>query len=253
MRHCSISTDNGTLPLLLGNDAHKFMFLTEGHNRFKPDAVVLRISGPSEGTQVNYTFQETGYLSTDDWDEYIEKDALLQEIKKNTEADNKIKKPGYPKLYIDGWLQEPLLDKMGSMVYWAISLHTDKGDKFVNAKVLKLARKGYTSILWMGRPELFGNAENSLTPALKAYQFNEGLTYADYNPIIDNVAPFGIGALTYKLITGKTGSKASAVAGAGLLAMLSVFAKKAWFLIFIPLAFAWKWLKNLFIGSKDGA
>ncbi len=155
----SLTTTSGE-KLLQGNDAHKFMFLTEGHNQLKPDAVVLRISGPNEDTQVNYTFHETGYLSTDDWEEYIEKDALLQEIRKNTEADNKIRKSGYPKLHIDGWVQEPLLDKTGSMVYWAISLHTDNGDKVVNAKVLKLARKGYTEILWMGRPELFGSTEN---------------------------------------------------------------------------------------------
>jgi hypothetical protein len=71
--------------------------------------------------------------------------------------------------------------------------------------------------------------------------------------MIDTVAPIGIGALTYKLITGKTGSKASAAVGAGLLAMLAVFAKKAWFLIFIPFVFAWKWLKSLLTGSKDSA
>jgi uncharacterized membrane-anchored protein len=155
--------------LIQGKDAHKYMFLTEGHSNFEPDAVVYRFSGPNIDTQLIYQFHKTGYLNTDDWDEYIEKDALMQEIKKNTEAVNKIKKPGYPKLYVDGWAQEPLLDKTGSMVYWAISLHTDNGDKVVNAKVIKLARKGYTEIIWLGHPELFVSAESSLTPALKAY------------------------------------------------------------------------------------
>jgi hypothetical protein len=164
--------------------------------------VVYRFSGPNIDTQLIYQFHKTGYLNTDDWDEYIKKDALLLEIKQNTEATNKIRKPGYSALHVDGWIQEPILDKTESIVYWAISLHTSEGTKIVNAKILKLGRKGYTEIIWIGIPDKFSNAENSLTPALKAYQFNEGLTYADYDPIIDNIAPIGIGALTYKLIKG---------------------------------------------------
>lgn len=243
-------TTNSEEQLLQGKDAHKFLYLTEGHDGFKPDIVVYRVSGSNQNTQINYTFREIGYLSTDDWDEHIEKNALLQEIKKNTESDNKIKKAGYPKLHVDGWAQEPLLDKTNSLVYWAISAHTDQGEKIINAKALKLARKGFTEITWAGHADLFTSADKSLDPALAAYQYNEGLTYADYKPSIDKLAPFGVGALAYKMITGKTG-KASAAAGAGLLAMLAVFAKKLWFLIFIPFAFAWNWLKSIFTGKKD--
>jgi uncharacterized membrane-anchored protein len=36
----------------------------------------------------------------------------------------------------------------------------------------------------------------------------------------------------------------------GLLAAVAVFAKKFWFLLFVPLAFGWRWLKRLFTGNR---
>ena len=48
--------------LLKGKDAHKYMRLTEGHDGFKPDAVVVRVKGPSHDTQVIYTYHEIGYV-----------------------------------------------------------------------------------------------------------------------------------------------------------------------------------------------
>ena len=237
--------------LVLGEDARKFSYMDQGHKNFSPNAVIVRVSGPAADTSLYYSFIESGYLTTTDWDEYIDKNELLKEIKKNTERDNKIKKSGYPNLYVDGWKQEPILDKSNSVVYWAISAHTDKGEKIVNAKAIKLARKGFTTILWMGSDKKYISAKNSLQPALNSYQYNDGYTYADYKPSIDKLAPIGIGALAYTMISGKSGSKLTKAAGAGLLGLLAVFAKKLWFLIFIPFVFAWKWLKRLFTGGKD--
>jgi len=63
------------------------------------------------------------------------------------------------------------------------------------------------------------------------YKYNEGSTYADFVPGTDTVAAVGAGALAYKLITGKTAAKVSVE----LLALLAIFAKKLWFLVFVPL------------------
>lgn len=188
-------------------------------------------------------------MKMDDWEEYIDKDELLKEIQKSTEAANKIKRKGYPKLYVDSWAQEPYLDKANAIIYWAISAHTSEGGSIVNAKAMKLGRKGFAEIVWMGKPDQFANAQISLSPSLTAYQYDEGSKYADYVPGTDTVAVVGAGALAYKLITGKAATKASA----GLLALLAIFIKKLWLLIFIPVVFAWKWIKNLFTATKDSA
>jgi Uncharacterized membrane-anchored protein conserved in bacteria len=235
--------------LLQGNDAHEYMHLTEGHDRFKPDAVIVRVDGPNQDTQVVYTFNEIGYVKTDDWEEHIDKDAMLREIKKGTEEANKVRAQGYTNLYIDGWAQEPYLDRENAVVYWAITGHDTNGESFVNAKALKLGRRGYTDVIWIGSPKQFSSAETSLSPTLAAYKYAEGATYADFVPGTDTVAAVGAGALAYKLITGK----AAANVGAGLLAVLAIFAKKFWFIIFLPLIFVWKWLKSLFTGKKEEA
>lgn len=240
-------TTNAEEYLLKEKDAHAYMRITEGHDGFKPDAVVVRVQGPHKNTQVIYTYHEIGYVKMDDWEEHIDKDELLSEIKKSTEAANKIKAEGYSSLYVDGWAQEPYLDKENAIIYWAIMAHSSEGTSLVNAKAMRLGRKGFSEIVWMGVPEQFANAQASLAPALEAYQYNEGATYADFVPGKDAVAAVGAGALAYKLITGKVATKA----GAGILALLAIFAKKLWFLIFIPFIWIWRWFKGFFAGKKS--
>ena len=235
--------------LVKGKEAHKYMRISEGHDGFKPDASIVRVEGPSQDTQVLFTYHDIGYVKMDDWEEHIDKDELLKEIQKRTEAANKIKEKGYPKLYVDGWAQEPYLDKANAIVYWAISAHTSEGASIVNAKAMKLGRKGFAEIVWMGNPNQFANAQASLSPSLAAYQYDEGSKYADFVPGTDTVAAVGAGALAYKLITGKAAAKTSA----GLLALLAIFAKKFWFLIFIPFIFIWKWIKGKYTGTKESA
>ena len=183
----------------------------------------------------------------DDWEEHINKDELLSEIKKSTETANKIKEKGYPSLYVDGWAQKPFIDKNNAIVYWAISAHSSNGGSIVNAKAMKLGRKGFAEIIWMGSSAQFTDAQTSLSPTLVAYQYDECSKYADFIPGTDTVAAVGAGALAYKLMTGKTAVKA----GAGLFALLAIFAKKLWFLIVLPFIFVWKWIKGLFTGIKD--
>nr|VFK01774.1 MAG: Protein of unknown function (DUF2167) [Candidatus Kentron sp. LFY] len=233
--------------LIEGEQAHKYVHISEGHGAFKPDAVVVRVQGPSLDTQVFYKFHEIGFIEMDDWAEHIDKDALITEIKSGAEEINRIKeKEGYPTLYVDDWVQEPYLDERNATVYWAISVHDSNGGSVVNAKAIKLGKKGFTEIVWMGTPAQFTDARASLSPALAAYQYDEGLKYADFVSGTDTVAAVGVGALAYKLITGK--AKKSSV---GLLAFFAIFAKKLWFLIFIPFLFFWKRVKGFFMRGNQ--
>ncbi len=226
--------------LVTGKDASEYMFITQGHRGYSPDAAILRVQGPEENSQVIYTINKIGYLKKDDWSDNIDKDEMLQEIKENTAISNKQRGSDYSDLFVDGWAQEPHLDGVKNTVYWAISGHDEENNKFINAKALKLGREGYTEILWIGSPDQFKSSEIVLEPVLANYRYNEGFKYADYVPGTDTVAAAGVGALVYKLATGK------AVAKAGALALAAIFAKKLWFLIFLPLIYLWKWLKSKF-------
>jgi uncharacterized membrane-anchored protein len=224
--------------LVTGKDAAEYMFIMQGHRGYNPDAAILRIQGPEVDSQVIYTINKVGYLTKDDWGDNIDKAKMLKEIKENTKESNKKRGEGYPNVYVDSWAQDPHLDKVNNTVYWAIAGHDDNQEKFVNAKALKLGREGYTEILWIGSPKQFSSAEAALEPVLANYNYKEGFQYADYVPGTDKLAAAGVGALVYKLATGK------AVAKAGLLALAAIFAKKLWFLIFLPIIYGWKWVKN---------
>ncbi|QBG36499.1 DUF2167 domain-containing protein [Litorilituus sediminis] len=231
--------------LVLGKDAHKLMLLNEGHDGFKPDAVKLKIHVDESESTTIYQRNEIGFVKMDDWEENIDSDEMLAEIIQGTEETNKIRAEGHAKLYIDGWSQTPFLDKENSIIYWAINGHTSDNRQFVNAKALKLGRKGYTEVIWAGSPEQFTNAEAVLEPALASYTYNEGFQYDDFMPETDTVAAMGAGALVYKLATGKAAVKA------GFLAAAAIFAKKFWFIIFIPFAYGWKWIKRKFSNKSE--
>lgn len=226
--------------LVDGKNAADFMFIIQGHDAYKPDAVMFRIDGPEADTQVVYTFHKIGFIETNDWEDNINKDEMLEEIQDGTKEANKQRAEGYPDLFVDGWAQEPFLDRDKNIVYWAISAHDSNNDKLVNAKALKLGRQGYTEILWIGDAEQFTNSETILEPVLANYQYIEGFQYDDFIPGKDTVAAAGVGALVYKLVTGKVAAKA----GVGVIAAILIFAKKFWFVIFLPFIWFWKKLKK---------
>ncbi|CAA0126077.1 Uncharacterised protein [Halioglobus japonicus] len=231
--------------LITGQEAAEYMFIMQGHRSYSPDAAILRVQGPEVDSQVIYTINEVGYLTQDDWDDNIDKAKMLEEIQEGTREANKQRGEGYPNLYVDAWAQDPHLDKTNNTVYWAIAGHDDNQNEFINAKALKLGREGYTEILWIGSPEQFSSAEVALEPVLANYSYKEGFQYADYIPGSDKVAAAGVGALVYKLATGK------ALAKAGFLALAAIFAKKLWFLVFLPVIYGWKWVKNRFSGKPS--
>jgi uncharacterized membrane-anchored protein len=229
--------------LVTGKDAVEYMFITQGHRSYSPDAAILRVQGPEVDSQVIYTVNKIGYLTKDDWADNIDKDEMLNEIKESTAEANKQRGEGYLELYVDGWAQDPHLDTANNTVYWAISGHDEANNQFVNAKALKLGREGYTEILWIGTPEQFTSSETALEPVLANYSYNEGFKYANFIPGTDTVAAAGVGALVYKLATGKAAAKV------GALALAAIFAKKLWFLLFLPLIYAWRWLKAKLSGT----
>jgi uncharacterized membrane-anchored protein len=230
---------------LQGADAHEFARLSEGHTGFQPDAVVIKFDGPLAESFVMYSYSDLGYVKMDDWEEFIDPSYILKEIRKNTEEANKNRAAGYPALYVDDWVEKPYLDRENAIVYWAIKGHAQEGSQFVNAKAIKLGRKGMSDLVWVGSPDQFQDASRNLQPALEAYRYDDGFRYADFRPGVDTVAAVGVGAISYKMLTGSNKRGAAAV-GAGIVAVVAALAKKLWILLLFPFVFAWKAIKRLF-------
>ncbi len=233
---------------LAGPEAQQFFEIANGHNEMQVDAVTLESTddfATDENVSVRYySYMPLGYVSVDDWDQ-LNVNTLFEEVVRNTKTANSKMKPGYPKIFIDDWIEEPQLNKRASTVYWALSGHNDEGQPFINARALILGKDGIVVQNWAGHPKLFSSSQKSLGPGTRAFRFDEGFSYADFQPGVDEVAAIGIGALVYKMISGKASAKVTGkAASAGLLALLVVFFKKAWFLLLAFPLLLWRWIKN---------
>ena len=89
-----------------------------------------------------------------------------------------------------------------------------------------LGRKGVLVLNFIAGVDQLTTIESNLNNVLNIAEFDQGSTYADFNPDMDKVAAYGLGAL----ITGKV------LAKTGFLALALVFLKK--FGVFIVLGLA---------------
>ncbi len=224
--------------LFTGKDANRFLYLNNGVDAFNVDSLIFT----EDYIQKLYTSADIGYLKSDDWNEFIDADKILQTVSLATEESNKVREAGYSHLHVDGWAEKPTLDKQNSVAYWAMYLVNDSGERTVNARAIKLNASGMTVVQWIGSPEQFTSAKAALLPAVKAMKYNLGQRYADFDPAVHAVAAVGIGALTYKMITGKSGKGVAA----GLAAAIAIFLKKLGFLLLLPFIFVWRGIKRLF-------
>ena len=79
---------------------------------------------------------------------------------------------------------------------------------------------------------------------LDDHSFDAGFLYADYEQG-NKMAGFGLASL----VALTAGSKNGKGVAAGLMATLLIFAKKLWFIIFLPFVFLWEKIKQK-LGSK---
>jgi uncharacterized membrane-anchored protein len=226
----------GEQGLVVGQDADEFLTLMQGTEYYSTAAVVY--DEPTAALIV-YNINTEGYFTQDDWTDIDATEMMLGVKKETATANIKREKNGLAPLFIDGWAQEPYLNASENTVYWATKGHSDTGS-FINVTALKLGVEGYTRINWVGEVSVFGNAEETLAPVLANYEYKDGFQYVDYVKGEHALAGMGIGAVVTKLITGKKGKATVASIGAMILVLL----KKAWFVILLPLAFLWNWVKS---------
>ena len=230
------------LLVLREEHARQFLFLNNGVEYPEAEALVI---DPVSKNQVIFSFFEEGYVSDDDWAD-LDADVLLEGISERTEESNAQRiENGLSAMKIIGWSQEPTYDKSSRTAYWVIK-GNEGTDTVINAIAVKLGRKGFSKLIWVGDPEQFSSSENLLRESLKNYKFERGFRYADYS-VGDKIAAFGLASL----VAVTAGSKSGKGVVAGILAALLIFAKKFWFFIFLPFVFGWKWIKRLFTGRQE--
>lgn len=180
-------------------------------------------------------FLDEGYVKDN---EEIDADALLKQLKENTEAANEEReKRGWPALHVVGWASPPAYNRETKRLEWATTLESE-GNQGVNFFTKILGRRGHTSVQMVsGSSELTAN-EESLNALLGGFEYKAGNRYADFKPG-DKVAEYGLAAMI-------VGGAAAVAAKKGLLPAIGAFIAAAWKFLLAGAAAAVAGLKSIF-------
>jgi uncharacterized membrane-anchored protein len=204
--------------------------------------------GPFEmdGWAVVVTHAADGYVEDDDADD-LDYDALLEELQEMTREGNERRRAlGLSELRLVGWAEPPHYDASAHQLYWAQDLEAENPDgtkqRDVNYAVRILGRRGVLELNAIASLGQLPEMRAKMRDILPRVRYEPGHRYADFDPDVDEVAAYGLGAL----ILGKIASKT------GILALIGAFFLKAWKLILVALAGMLAFFKRLFGRKREG-
>lgn len=160
------------------------------------------------------TYEEDGHINDDDASS-MKFDEMLKEMQEDTQQTNKEREEaGFAAVTLVGWAEPPHYDATAKKLYWAKELaFSDSQDHTLNYNIRALGRKGVLVLNAVADLEALPEVKAGMAQLLPAVEFNQGHRYADFDPKLDKVAAYGIGAL----IAGKLASKVGLLAGMGVL------------------------------------
>jgi len=210
-----------------------------------PDSATLGLLFPENMTPfaespwaIEITYSDEGHIDDDDADD-IDYDELLEEMKKDVEEANEARvKEGYPKVHLIGWAAKPFYDKEHKKLHWAKELKFDSTEgNVLNYNIRALGRGGVLVLNAIGNMKQFPEINKDIDKVIASVEFTEGQKYSAFNPDIDKVAAYGIGAL----VAGKV------LAKVGFFALLLKF----WKVIALGAVALFAALRKKIFGSKD--
>jgi uncharacterized membrane-anchored protein len=194
----------------------------------------------NEGWGVIITYDEDGFVEDDEAAE-LDYDQMLADMREGTKEENaERKKMGYEEIELVGWAEPPHYDSASHKLYWAKDLRFGEAQfNTLNYNIRVLGRKGVLVLNAVAATSQLGQIRDDMNDVLVFTNFNDGHRYEDFNPELDKVAAYGIGAL----VAGKVAAKAGLLKG--LIALL-VAGKK---FVVIGLIALGAFLKRLFTGK----
>ena len=192
---------------------------------------------PGADTTIIEEPNSAGYVTFEDW-EGEDKDEVIAEIERSLRIglEEQAKATGSD-IAFTGWSVYPTLDREKQMMYYATNLRWDGVDN-VNITATVFDRRGYVEFMIIPSAASVTAAETEalITKTLASYTPAPGESYASWVSG-DKVAAVG----AVGVLAALAGIQYSKGAATGLMAMLILFLKKAWFILLVPLI----WLKNL--------
>lgn len=184
-----------------------------------PGQLVLGMLFPADITPfedrswaVTIEYEEDGYVSGGDADE-INYDDFLSQMKDDTLASSQERvKEGYESIELVGWAAPPYYDSNEK------KLHRSKEFRFddqqintLNYNIRVLGRKGVLLLNFIAGMNQKQVIDLNIDTVLALAEFGQGSRYSDFDPDIDTVAAYGLGALVAGKVIAKTGFLAAAL------------------------------------------
>jgi uncharacterized membrane-anchored protein len=174
-------------------------------------------------------YEEDGYVPDEDADS-IDYAEMLANMQTSSQESNAARiEAGYDEVELVGWAATPRYDKTANKLYWAKELRFGEIPvNTLNYNVRILGRQGVLVLNLVATMPQLQEIEAAIPTVLAMTNFNPGYRYSDFDPGVDKVAAYGIGAL----IAGKLAAKAGLFAKLGVL-LLAL--KKFWIFVIIGL------------------
>ena len=203
--------------------------------RNPPTDTELGFLGPASGQWfVVFEFDDVGYVR-DDEKNALNADALLESIKRGTEAANQERmKRGWPTLTIVGWEAPPAYNTETNNLEWAVRGQSSIRP-LVNHNTRILGRRGVMKATLVADASILGATLPEYQALIGGYSFKEGQRYAEWVKG-DKVAQYGLAALV--------------VGGAAAVAVKSGIFKWLWKVILMVGVAVAAFLKSLFAGRR---
>lgn len=191
---------------------------------------------------VYFEYDESGHIEDNEKSD-IDAKELLKSYQRGQEEANK-ELPEQNQLYVDGWFKEPAYDESIRSLTWALLLHDNNGEQIINYNTRILTRVGYISAILVSDPAHLEADRTQFEQELLPYvTVTSGNTYAEFDASTDKKSTLGLTGL----ILGGAGLVAAK--RTGLLAILALVLKKAWFVLVLPFL----WIGKLFKRKNKNA
>ena len=142
------------------------------------------------------TYDAEGYVKDDDAAS-LDYSEMLSSMKEGARRDSVERvKQGYPPVELIGWAAKPHYDAAEKKLYWAKELKFgDSDDHTLNYNIRILGRRGVLVLNAIAEMDQLEEIDQVTPKVLAFVDFKEGNRYRDFDPGMDKVATYGIGAL----------------------------------------------------------
>ncbi|WP_019614253.1 DUF2167 domain-containing protein [Psychromonas ossibalaenae] len=166
---------------------------------------------------VTIEYEEDGYVSVQDADNIDYADLLEQMQDDTADASKERVNQGYEEVELIGWASAPFYDAQSHKLHWAKEIRF--GNETVNTlnyNIRVLGRKGVLVLNFIAQIDQKQLIESELDTVLALAEFEPQAKYENFDPQVDQMAAYGLGALVAGKVLAKT----------GFLAMGLIFFKK---------------------------